>query len=128
MTRRAAAWLLFAAFALLVPLPYFIIGEGSVPVARFAWLSVVSAAYAGFIDGSGVAWPMTTILVLHVLIYSVILAVVAYVVAFLIPERTRRWLIPVVVAVGFCVALAYPVYHTPFDASRAYNGWLGLFR
>jgi hypothetical protein len=128
MTRRSTAWLLFGASVLLIPLPYFVIGEGAVPVVRFALLGAVSAAYAGLIDGSGVAWPMTTILLLHVVVYSLVLAAAAFLVASLVPERARRWIVPAAVAVGFCCALSFDLYHTPFDPSRAYNGWLGLFR
>ena len=67
MSRVRAGWLLWVAALLLIPLPYFIIAEGSVPVVRFAMLGAIAAAYAGFVDGSGVAWPMTIILFVHVI-------------------------------------------------------------
>ncbi|MEE8312204.1 MAG: hypothetical protein V3R77_08095 [Candidatus Binatia bacterium] len=113
---------------LLIPLPYFIIAEGSVPVVRFAMVGGIAAVYAGFVDDSGVAWPMTIILLLHVIVSALALGGVAAVGAVLIPARSRRWWVPALIVAGFVVALSFDVYRTPFDDVRLESNWAGLFQ
>jgi len=128
LTRARAACLLWAAAWLLLPLPYYIIANGSVPVVRIAILSAVSVAYAGFVDGSGVAWVMAFILLGHVILYSILLAAGAVALAYLIPAHTRRAAVWVVLAVGFTTALLFDVYRTPFADASMYSNWIGLFQ
>ena len=128
LSRTQAAWLLWVAALLLVPMPYMIIGEGSVPVVRFALLGVVSTAYAALVDGSGVAWPLTALLLLHVLLSAGLLAIVAYLLASALPARSRFPTVAVMIAVGFVIALQFDVYRTPFDDAAIHSNWIGLFQ
>ncbi|TFH24167.1 MAG: hypothetical protein E4H03_04340 [Myxococcales bacterium] len=128
MSRARAGWLLWAAALLLIPLPYFLIAEGSVPVVRFAMLGGIAALYAGFVDGSGVAWTMTIVLLLHVIVWALSLGVVAALGAVLIPARSRRWWVTALIVVGFVFALVFDVYRTPFDDVRLQSNWAGLFQ
>ncbi len=128
MSRARAGWYLWVAALLLIPLPYFIIAEGSVPVVRFAMVGGIAAVYAGFVDDSGVAWPMTIILLLHVIVSALALGGVAAVGAVLIPARSRRWWVPALIVAGFVVALSFDVYRTPFDDVRLESNWAGLFQ
>lgn len=113
---------------LLIPLPYFILADGAVPAIRFAMLAAVAAAYAGFVDGSGVAWPLTVILLLHVVVSALVLALLAALAAYVMPVRSRGWLVAALIVAGFAVALGFDVYRTPFDDVRPRAGWLGLFQ
>lgn len=128
MTRAKAAWLLWLGAWLLLPLPYFIIANGRVPVVRIAFLAAISVGYAGFIDGSGVAWPMAYILLSHVVLYSILLAVGAALASNLIPQSVRRQVVWTSIIAGFTVALLFHVYRTPFDDVSIYSTWLGLFQ
>lgn len=128
MSRSQAAWLLWVAAMLLIPLPYFILADGAVPAIRFAMLAAVAAAYAGFVDGSGVAWPLTVILLLHVVVSALVLALLAALAAYVMPVRSRGWLVAALIVAGFAVALGFDVYRTPFDDVRPRAGWLGLFQ
>jgi hypothetical protein len=128
MTRAKAGWLLWAAAWLLVPLPYFIIADGSVPVLRIAILSAISVAYASLIDGSGVAWAMVSILVAHVVAYSILLAIAAAAAAYVIPANARRPAVWAFIVTGFTTALLFDVYRTPFAKASIYSNWIGLFQ
>lgn len=128
MSRANTAWLLWASSWLLLPLPYFIIATGRVPVVRFAILSVITVTYAGIIDGSGVAWAMASILLGHVVVYSVLLGIGSVVVARMIPKDLRRTLVWTLIAVGFATAIVFQIYRTPFDATSMRSNWIGLFQ
>ena len=128
MSRRRAAWTLWAAALLLVPLPYFIVAEGSVPVIRFAIISSVATAYAVLVDGSGVAWPLAVILLLHVLVWAVALGIGAAVLARVLPDALRGRAVVLLIAAGFVLALVSDVYRTPFDDVRLNSTWTGLFQ
>jgi len=128
VSRARAAWLLWIAAVLLVPLPYFVIADGSVPAVRFALMTAIAAAYATLIDGSGVAWPLVTILALHLVVSAAVLAAGATVVAAVIPERVRGRVVVALVVAGFAVALSVDAYRTPFDDVHATASWLGLFQ
>jgi hypothetical protein len=128
MTRTRAAWLLWASTWLLLPLPYHIIADGRVPVVRIAILSAVSLAYACVVDGSGVAWVLAFILLCHVVLYSILLAVAAAAISFMIPANARRSAVWALIFVGFATVLLFNVYRTPFDATSIHSNWIGLFQ
>jgi hypothetical protein len=113
---------------LLLPLPYQIIADGRVPVIRFAILSAVSVAYAGVVDGSGVAWILTFILLAHVVAYSLLLAAGAAAIAYVIPANTRRAAVWAAFVVGFGIALFFDVYRTPLNPASIQSNWIGLFQ
>ena len=128
MSRSRAAWTLWAAALLLVPLPYFIVAEGSVPVVRFAIVSSIATPYAVLVDGSGVAWPLAVILLLHVVVWAVALGIGAAVLARVLPEAARGRVVTLLIAGGFVLALLGDVYRTPFDDVRLHSTWTGLFQ
>ena len=68
MSRKATRRLLWLAALLLIPLPYLVAADGAVPAVRFVLLGGVAAAYAGLVNGSGVAWPLTALLLGHALV------------------------------------------------------------
>lgn len=128
MSRTRTRRLLWLAGALLLPLPWLFMYTGAVPVARYVFLAGISGAYAGLIDGSEVAWPMTAIVAVHALVYAGALWGASAVLARFIPARLRAPLVVTVFVVGFTVALAYPIYETPMDDERAHTNWVGLFQ
>lgn len=128
MSRRATRRLLWLAALLLIPLPYLVAADGAVPAVRFALLGGVAAAYAGLVNGSGVAWPLSALLLGHALVYALALWAGAALLARVLPARLRGAVAALLVVAGFGVALAFDVYHTPFAADAARTSWLGLFR
>jgi len=123
---RLALW---TAAVLLLPLPYLVLPVGGAePVVRFLFLGAIAAAYSSCVDGSGVAWLLTGLLLGHVLLYSAGLGLAAWLLVRAIPAPLRR---PCVLALGLggaAVALAFPIYRTPFDDVSAWSRWLGLFQ
>ncbi|MDJ0864653.1 MAG: hypothetical protein QNK03_01000 [Myxococcota bacterium] len=127
MSTARARTILWLGALLLVPLPYVGLVEGSVPVARFLLLGVVTAAYSGFVDGSGVAWTLTAILLLHALVYGLLLRVPAALLARWVPEALRVRFVWGIVLLTFALAVSLPVYRTPFDDVASRTRWPGLF-
>ena len=99
MSRTATRRLLWLAAFLLVPLPYLVAADGAVPAVRFAMLGGVAAAYAGLVNGSGVAWPLTALLLGHALVYALALWAGAALLARVLPARLRG-AIPCAIARG----------------------------
>jgi hypothetical protein len=128
ISRTRTKWLLWLAGALLLPLPYLFLQEGAVPVVRYAFLAVIAAGYAAFVDGSEVAWPMTFIVAVHAGIYALLLYAVAGAAARFMPERRRKHAVVTAFALGFTVALLFPIYATPMDDEAARSSWIGLFQ
>lgn len=129
MTLRGAWLRIWLAALLLVPLPYLALPvSGQVPVVRFLFLGAVAAAYSAGVDGSGVAWTMVALLLGHALVYTAVLAPAAWLLARALPAAARgRWVWGLL-AVGFAVAVAWPIYRTPFDDVAAWTRWPGLFQ
>jgi len=127
MSRRRAQRLLFAAGVVLIPLPYVIVAQGAVPVARFLWLAAVASAYSAFVDGSGVAWTMSLLLLGHGLVYASLLFGLAWLAVRIVPETRRAGFVAVSIVAGALAAIFVDVYHTPFAAETARTGLLGLF-
>jgi hypothetical protein len=123
---RLALWL---AAVLLVPLPYLVLPvEGAEPVVRFLFLGAIAAAYSACVDGSGVAWILTGLLLGNALVHSAGLGVAAWLLARAIPASLRRACVLAFALGGAAVALAFPIYRTPFDDVSAWSRWLGLFQ
>lgn len=128
MSPRTARRLLCLAGILLLPLPYLLITEGSVPVVRFAFLTAITTAYAALVDGSGVAWVVAGILAAHAVGGAVVVAAASAVTARVLPDRVRGPVVLAAVVSGAAVALAGRPYHVPFDDAVAWTNWIGLFR
>jgi len=128
MSRARAGLLLWGAACLLVPLPYYVVADGSVPVVRFAMMAAVAAFYSAFVDGSGVAWILTSMLAAHAVLFALVLAVVAALIARLLPPGARTKTVASLIVAGFVVAVVFDVYRTPFDDAWVRTSWPGLFQ
>jgi hypothetical protein len=128
MSEKRTKWLLWLGGVLLLPLPYLFMYEGAVPVVRYAMLTIITATYSVLIDGSAVAWPMTFILAAHTLLFAAVLLSVAALAARWIPEQRRTQAVVALFAVGFAIAMAFPIYTTPADDVSAHANWIGLFQ
>lgn len=128
MSERRARLALLVTAALFVPLPYMIVGDGYVPLVRFAMLGAISTSYSLMIDGSGVAWIISAILVAHFLMFAALLTTGVSWLGRRIPAPWRRSVVVGTFAIALLVATWFPTYRTPFSASAAYGNWTALFR
>ena len=128
VNRVTAQRVLWSAALLLLPVPYLILVDGSVPVVRLVLLATIAASYAAFVDGSGVAWLMVALLAVQAVVFAVALAVVVRTTVRWIPAPALRWSVWSLVAVGFAVAMLFDVYQTPFDETYYRTNWWGLFQ
>jgi len=128
MNAPRARRLLWTGLLLFAPLPHLVAVEGAVPVVRFAWLGAVAGAYAALVDGSGIAWTMTALLLGQALVYAAVLWALAALGARLLPERARGAAVLSLLVAGLALAVATPLYHTPFAADAPRARWTGLFR
>ena len=126
-TRRTRRWLWLGALA-MCPLPYLLAAEGYVPVVRMLLLACVSAAYAGLVDGSGLAWTMVALLLAHVVAGAAVLWLAAAIVARVLPPPARQRTVAIVLVLGFAVANAIYLYRTPFDDAALHARWFELFQ
>lgn len=128
LSRPAVRRILWAAAALLLPLPYLTLAQGAVPVVRYALLAGIVGAYGVGMRGDGVAWLIFAMLLAHALLYAALLAVAARLAARLLPDPTPARAVAAGLVLVFGIALALPIYHTPFDDQHAHTTWTGLFQ
>lgn len=129
LTRRTARRIVWLAAALLLPLPYLALAEGTAPVAGYVFLAGIAGTYAlGVAGTSTVSWIVFALLLLHAVGYGLLLAVGARLVVRRLREPIPAWPIGAGIVVAFALALAVPIYHTPFDDAVAYATWSGLFQ
>jgi len=111
-----------------VPLPYFTLASGAVPVVRFAFLTVVVGVYGASLGTSTIGWTIVALLAAHTLVYAAMLALGARLVVRALPTPTPT--LSLLLALG-ALALGcslFPMYHTPFDDASAYTTWWGLLQ
>ncbi len=128
MSERRARMGLLVTAALFVPLPYMIVGDGYVPLVRFGMLAAVSTSYSALIDGTGVAWAISGLLLAHLTIFGALLAAAVTFATRRIPPTRRRAVVVSTFVLALLISSATPAYRTPFAATGAYGTWLSLFR
>jgi hypothetical protein len=124
MSPRAARCLLFAALALTVPLPFWLVETGAVPVVRLLLLQGVLFAVMLSEGAKGAVGIAAALLGAQVVLYLVGLWLSAGL--GLRPLRERSPRARAAVSAGLAVALlavaaSTPLYHTPFR-TRALRG------
>lgn len=124
MSPRAARCLLFAAFALTLPLPFWLVEVGAVPAARLVMLEGVLLAVIAAEGAKGAVGIAAALLGAQVVLYLVGLWLSAGLVLRPLRERSPR--ARAAVSAGLAVALVViaastPLYHTPFR-TRALRG------
>jgi hypothetical protein len=129
VSARAAGWLSFAVLVLAMPFPAIGPFGGFVAPVHHVVLCAATGAIAA---AEGVAGPVGQILLLFAInavatLFACGLAswLAARLLAPLAP-RTRAWVVGAVGAALFAVAIAFPLYETPFGRTPTSN-WFGLF-
>jgi hypothetical protein len=114
--RRAWRRVVFVALLVLLPVPMLLF-DGRVPTANLYLMSAVCAAFWAREGAAGPVRTVTLLLAAHAAAYTVLLWGVAWVAdrgLDRLSPRARRLCVLVPVAIAAAVALAVPVYVTPF--------------
>jgi glucan phosphoethanolaminetransferase (alkaline phosphatase superfamily) len=117
MSARAARWILWGTFVLLVPLPFFLVETGFVPAARILMLGAVVAALVATEGAQGVAGVLTAVLLLQAGVYVALLWWVADRVSRVLARTSPRRVAAAttaLVVVSLLVASSFEIYRTPF--------------
>ncbi len=125
MSQRAVRWSLWVIFCLALPLPYFMIESGRVPLVSlliFAGLTVPLA----FTDPGLTTRVIGGLFASQTLLYGAGLFLVARWIGRRIPPP-RRAAVVVVVAVALALIAQRGVYVAPLSHGPGATNWLGLW-
>jgi len=125
MSHRAVRWLLWAIFCLTLPLPYFMIETGRIPLVSLLIFAGLTAPLA-FTDPSLTTRVIAVLFAVQTLVYGGVLCLAARMLGARIPARRR---VPVVVVVAFALALVAlrAVYIAPLSHGPGPTNWFGLW-
>lgn len=125
MSLRAVRWLLWVMFCLALPLPYFMIEPGRVPLASLLVFATLTVPLA-FTDPSLTTRVIGILFFVQTLLYAAILYFVARALSRRIPPPRRLALVT-----GIAVALALfalcAVYVAPLSHGPGSTNWFGLW-
>lgn len=132
MSSRAASWILFAALALVWPLPMVGLEGSRVPVARFAELAAALSVLVALEGAGGMVGLMLLLLWGHVLVYGLALYGVSRLVVRFGLSRLPARVGAGAVAAVLVGLLAWGVFGRPYDSlfhhSEAHASLLELYR
>jgi hypothetical protein len=130
MSARAARWILWGAFVLLVPLPFFLVETGLVPAARILMLASVVVALLAAEGAQGTVGILAVVLVVQASVYVALLWWVAgrmsRVLARTSPRRVAAATTALVI-VSLLVASSFEIYRTPFRTRSLRANLLQVF-
>ena len=129
MSTDAARKILFAALALLLPLPFFAASVELAPLLRLGLLTAVLGAIVVEDGTAGTGGVLAGLLLAQGLVYAALLWWLAHLAARALARAAPRLRAAILgVAVALLVGLAsLPVYRTPLSSRSATANWLGLF-
>ena len=131
MSQRALRWLFWLALLLALPLPMFGIGTSRVPPLHQFELGLLALAFSVAERAQGVGPTIAALFLGQALAYAAALAWVARLASRLLarlPPLTRTRAAWFVVTLGIALAIAQPIYHTPYSAHSAHSNLLGVYR
>lgn len=130
MSQRAVRWLLFVAGVIAVPLPILAFGPGLVPAAHQLELGLLALAFGAVESAQGVTLLLAAAFLVPGLVYALLLWLAAWAVArvlALLPPHTRTRAALLLVMLGLGLAVAQPIYETPFSSRSARSSLLGVY-
>jgi hypothetical protein len=127
---RAVRWLLWLAALFVVPLPTVAFGPGLVPAAHQLELGLLALAFGAVESTEGVTLLMAGLFLVSGLVYAALLWLLAWLAARVLAPlapTTRTRLALLLVMLGVALAVAEPVYRTPFSSRSATSNLLGVY-
>jgi type IV secretory pathway TrbD component len=125
-----ARWVLWGAFVLVVPLPFYLVETGAVPLARLAMLFGVVAAVIVVEGTAGIAIVAAVLLLVQATAYGLLLWWLARGVTRPLgrsPPRRVATVTAALVATSLLVAASFEIYHTPFRTRSLRTNLLHVF-
>ena len=126
MSLRAVRWSLWLILCLALPLPYFMIETGRVPLVSLVVFSALMVPLA-FTDPSFTTRFIAALFAAQTLLYGGALVVVARVVGNRLPPPRRLAMVVGIAAALLLLALS-PVYVAPLSHGPGATNWFGLWR
>jgi hypothetical protein len=130
MSARAARWVLWGTFVLLIPLPFFLVETGVVPAARILMLASVAVALLAVEGPQGTAGILAVVLVVQASVYVALLWWVADRVSRVLARTSPRRVAAAtaaLVVVSLLVASSFEIYRTPFRTRSLRANLLQVF-
>lgn len=130
MSPRAARWILWISFVLMIPVPILLFGPGLVPAARLIMLGGIALAVALFESSRGAVVMLAGILLAEGLLYAGLLWFAAYVASRGLGRLSAKNVARItlaVVAASLLVTLVFEVYRGPFRAQSYHANLLQIY-
>jgi hypothetical protein len=131
MSPRALRRLLFFAALFVLPLPILAFGPGRVPAAHQLELGILALVFGALESWQGITLTLAGIFIATGAIYAALLWLLAWAVArglAKLPPTTRTRAALLLVLLGVAIAVADPIYVTPFSSRSARSTLLGVYR
>lgn len=125
MSRRAVRWVLWAIFCLALPLPYFMIEAGRVPLASLLVFAALTVPLA-FTDPSLTTRVIGSLFAVQAALYAWLLYIAARWLSRRIPP-TRRAVTVIAVAAAVLLLALCAVYVAPLSHGPGTTNWFGLW-
>jgi hypothetical protein len=125
MSTRAARRLLWLAFALFLPLPYFMVEIGRVPLAQLLLFAAVTAPLL-YTDWGFTMQVIAGLFLLQSLFYGLLLWLLAVLVVRFLPVA-RQTAIVLALVLALAALAALPLYRAPLSHGPLPTNWLGLW-
>src|SRR5262245_40266736 len=130
MSARQARLLTWIALLIAMPVPLVIVGHGRMPVGALVQLSVATLGVALLERPDGAVGILAAVLLAQVMLWTVVTWLVARLVVrglSGVAGRGAGAAVVVLVTAGLVVAVVWPIYRSPFHASRARQTLLQVY-
>ncbi len=129
MQMRTMRWILWTAFALIVPVPFFLAQTGVVPTARLLMLGMVTLAIIAAEGSRGMVGTVAALLFGQAALYLILFWFAAHLLARVLDTLTARarGLAVIAVLVALCCAGAFRIYRDPFAAHALHSNIVHVF-
>ena len=131
MSERTLRWLLWLAAVAALPVPLFGIGSGRVPPLHQLELGILALVFTLLERAQGIGPLLSAIFLGQALAYAAVLWLAARLAARLLsrlPPLSRTRVAFFLVVLGLALAIAQPIYRTPFSARSAHSKLLDVYR
>jgi hypothetical protein len=124
-------WLLFVAALAALPLPIVGIGSGRVPALHHFELGLLALAFTLLERAQGIGPLLSALFLGQALVFALALWLAAGLLAKLLsrlPPLARTRVTLFLIVLGLALAIAQPIYRTPYSARSADSTLLGVYR